>query len=132
MSLHAVQCALAAVFTETRARERFLADETAFAREYSLDAREMQQLTALTAESVAAYSAMLLRKRRGEAARYLGATRNALGSGFARAFETWAESNEHARGRNAALNEALAFCRYALRDRTLTPEHAFISRLTAG
>ena len=75
MSLNALQSALAALFTEAGARERFADDAAGFVRAFGLDAREREQLKAMSAGTIASYAATLSRKRRAEAARFLTRTR---------------------------------------------------------
>jgi hypothetical protein len=122
MSLREMQSALAAVFTESDARERLATNANTFARKYGLDARDLQQLNALSTAAIATYVETLVRKRRGEAARYLPRTQRELGRGFVQAFDTWARSTTTPPGRHAALKDAVAFCRHARHDGTLLPK----------
>ena len=112
MSLHALQSALAALFTETGARERFAGDAAGFARAFGLDAREREQLEAMSAGAIASYAATLGRKRRAEAARFLTRTREVAGDQFARTFDAWAAQTppSPAPGRSRAARDAARFC----------------------
>jgi hypothetical protein len=122
MSLEALQSALAALFTESTARERFARDPAAFARQHGLNATESGQLRAMSAAAITSYAATLARKRRAEAARHLTQTRAALGDEFAAAFDAWAEQTEEPPQRDRAMRDAIAFCRVLVRNASLADE----------
>jgi hypothetical protein len=69
VSLHALQCALAELFTDSGARERFARDPGGFAAARGLGEREREQLAALSASAIPGYAATLVRKQRAAAAR---------------------------------------------------------------
>ena len=110
MSLIALQGALAALFTDASARERFERDAAGFARAFGLDARESEQIEAMSAGAIASYAATLGRKRRSEAARFLTRTREVAGDEFARTFDAWAARTPAVPGRFRAARDAAAFC----------------------
>jgi len=131
MSLHALQCALAALFTEAGARDRFADDAAGFARAFGLDARECEQLEAMSAGAIASYAATLSRKRRGEAARFLTRTREVAGDEFARTFDAWAARTppSPAAGRSRAARDAARFCAAFCSNRDLSGSEAAAVRL---
>jgi len=114
MSLHAVQCALAELFTDGGARERFAQDAGEFSTAHGLDEREREQLAALSAAAIASYAATLVRKRRAEAARLLPRTRAALGDGFASTYAAWAERTALPAGGARYARDATAFAAHVL------------------
>jgi len=119
MSLAALQGALAELFVDPGARDRFARDPAAFAGARGLTRREREQLAALSAASVASYAATLVRKRRSEVAHLLPRTRAALGEAFDDAFARWAPHVVLREGAKRYAWDALAFSRSLLSDRSL-------------
>ena len=117
MSLHALQCALAALFTESDARNRYESDRTGFCNAYDLNERERAQLEALAESAVASYAATLVRKRRGEASRLLPQMRDALGERFAPIFDAWAARTPLGGGPGRYARDAAEFSKYLRRSR---------------
>jgi hypothetical protein len=87
MALADVQRALALLYTDRAARERFWADPEAAGVEWGLTSDDIAQLAALSRPEVDQYAHGLMAKRRGEVAKLLPRTRAALGLQF-RAFFT--------------------------------------------
>ena len=117
MSLHALQCALADLFTNAGARDRYESERAAFCDGYDLTEREREQLAALAASAIASYAATLVRKRRAEALRLLPQTREALGNAFAQCFDAWAARTPLGSGTDRYARDCAAFCDRLLRDR---------------
>ena len=122
MSLKALQSALAALFTEPAARERFSREPASFVRQHGLNATEAEQLHAMSATAIYSYAATLARKRRAEASRHLAQTQAALGDGFAAAFAAWSERTQQTPHRQRAVRDAITFCRSLERNASLTDE----------
>ena len=116
MSLHALQCALAALFTDAAARRSYDDDRSVFCNAYDLDERGRTQLAALAESAIASYAATLLRKRRGEASRLLPQTRAALGERFAPIFDAWAGRTPLGDGPGRYARDAAEFCKHLQRN----------------
>jgi len=114
VSLHGLQCGLAALFTSPSEREHYERDPQAFACRFALTEREGAQLDALARSAVASYAATLTRKRCAEAARLLPLVRDALNDAFFIYFEEWARRSLLPRGSRRYVRDALGFCAYLL------------------
>ena len=116
MSLHALQCALAELFTDIGARNRYDRDSAAFGDAFDLNDVERAQLATLAQSAIASYAAALVCKRRAEASRLLPNAREALGERFSQTFSHWASRMPLGEGPERYRRDAAAFCNHLLRD----------------
>jgi hypothetical protein len=114
MGLAEVQVFLARLYTDPELRARFLADPTAAAVAAGLDADDVAGAAHVPPTQVRLFARSLLRKRLGEVAKLLPATRAAVGDRFARWFFGYAETTAPD-GIDKHWRDAQAFAAYLLR-----------------
>ena len=108
MELETAQTLLARLYTDETFRKAFIENPTQAATDYELNKRELAQLAELAAGPALRFSRALIRKRFGQIASYLPATRRVLRRQLWEAFNIFAGSfNPKGIGRH--LEDAVAF-----------------------
>jgi hypothetical protein len=93
MALAAVQQALARLYTDRDARERFWEDRAAAGAEWGLTPEEIEQLTTLSRAEVDRFAGGLRAKRRNEVAKLLPRTADTLGPRLRALFAEYADAS---------------------------------------
>lgn len=108
MDLTEVQAALALLYSDASARERFLEDSAAAAREHGWSPETVSYLSAVSREQLRQFGMLLLKKRLGEVRIALPGSARALGERFDRLFLAYAGSSR-VEGPQRDLKDALTF-----------------------
>jgi hypothetical protein len=108
MGLAERQKALAQLYTDTRLRERFLADPLTVCRELGFSEEEASRIASIPPARVASFARSLHNKRLAEVGKILPLTSRVLGKLFNENFESYAEKHLPG-GTKKHLGDALAF-----------------------